>query len=328
MLVERKGLRMFCDLFTSAAPNGETFTTAVESLVVLANDLQVTFPVEVADKEEDEAISTGLVEITANQSQDAQARNIDTSSELPQVKKLKANSSDSQVLLSKNVPKCIAKEQPDSFTCPYNENCFGPCDVAFQIDNGDMITAHKEVVKSASDVFTAMLSSHYLESTQSVIPIPDVSAGVFEFALHHIYGCKVVPSNELIPCTCKLLSSASCCCEELERQVSELQRNGTEVLFFLEMLTFSDRFMLDKLRTLCEKFLVNFISASTVVQICATGLQLNSPQLCVHCLSYLLNVKISDLSTHLHLFKELFLCVVRADIVEHLYPLLLSCLKL
>lgn len=322
MLVERKGLRMFCDLFTSAAPNGKTFTTAVESLVVLANDLQVPFPVEVADKQKEEAISNGLVESTDYKNQDAQARNIEASGELREVKKLKVDSSDSQVLFS----RCIAKEQRDSSLCPYTENCFGPRDIAFQMDNGDVIAAHREVVKSASDVFTAMLSSHYLESTQPVIPIPDVSADVFEFFVHHIYGCKIVPCNEQIHG--KVLSSTLCCCEVLRRKVSELQKKGTEVQFFLELLTFSDRFMLDKLRTLCEKFLVTFISASTVVQICATGLQLNSPQLCVHCLSYLLNVKISNLPSHLHLFKELFLSVERGDIVEHLYHLLLSHLKL
>ena len=326
MLVERRGLRMFCDLFTSAAPNGEIFTTAVESLVVLANDLEVKFPVDVADKEE-EAPSNGLVEFTDCKSRDAQARNIGTSGELHQVKKLKVNSSDSQELLSTAVPTCLVNEQADSSSCPYNEKYPGAGhDIAYQMDNGDTVPAHKEVVKSASDVFAAMLSSRYVESTQCVIPISDVSAGVFEFAVHHIYGCKIVPCNEQIPG--KVLSSASCSCEVLRRIVNELQRKGTSLQFFFELLSLSDRFMLDKLRTVCEKFLINFISTSTVVQICATGLQLNSPQLCVHCLSYLLNTKTSNLPTHLHLFKELFLCVERGDIVEHLYQLLLSRLKL
>lgn len=325
MLVDRKGLRMFCDLLISAAPNDKTFTTAVESLVVLANDLQVTFPVRVPGKEE-VAPSNGLVESTDGTSQGSQAGNIDTSDELYQVKKLKLDSSDSQVLLSGNETKCVSRKQPDYSLCPYNENCFGPHDVAFQMDDGVLITARKEVVKSASDVFSAMLSSHYLESMQTVIPIPGVSAGVFEFAVHHICGCKIEVGNEQTPG--EELPSASCCCEVLRRNFSELQRKCTGVQFFLELLTFSDRFMLDKLRTVSEKFLINFISSSTVVQICAAGLQLNSPQLCVQCLSYLLNVKISNLPTHLHLVKELFLCVERGDIVEHLYQLLLSHLKL
>lgn len=317
MLVERKGLRMFCDLFTSAAPNGETFTTAVESLIVLSNDLQVKFPVEVPSKEV-AALSKDLIEST-----DAQQTNTNSSDE---VKRLKVNLSDSQLMLSEMAQKCISNVQ-DCSSCPYNENCYGPHDVAFQMDSGGVIAAHKEVIKSATDVFTAMLSSHFVESTQSVIPIPDVSADVFEFAVHHIYGCNILPGNEQIPGD-MLMSSASCCCEVLRQKVSEHQRKGSEVQFFLELLTFSDRFILDNLRTVCEKFLIKLIDASTVVQICAFGLRLNSPQLSVHCLSYLLNVKISNLPTRLHLFKELFLCAEREDIVEQLYQVLLSHLKL
>lgn len=324
MLIEKKGLKMFCDLFKSAAPIGETFTTAVESLVVLANDLQVTFPVDVAEKEE-VIISNGLIEPADDKIHDPQAMNTDTLAELHQAKQLKVNANDSLLLLSKNSQNCVENE-PDCSSCPYNENINGPHDVAFQMDSGDVIAAHKEVMKSASDVFTAMLSSCFLESTQSVIPIPDVSAGVFEFAVHHMYGCKILPSNEQ-SCV-KVMSSVSCCCEVLRRKVSDPQEMDAKVQFFLELLTFSDRFMLDKLRTVCETFLVTLINTSTVVQICTIGLQLNSPQLCANCLSYLLNVKLSDLPTHLHLFRELFLCVEREDIVKHLYQLLLSHLKL
>ena len=323
MLVERKGLKMFCDLFKSAAPNGETFTMAVESLVVLANDLQVTYPVAVADHEkEDDIISKGLTEPVDDKIQDPRAMSTDTLADLHH---LKVNANKSLLLLSKNAQHC-SKNEGEWSSCPYNKNINGPHDVAFQMDSGDVIAAHKEVMKSASDVFNAMLSSRFIESTQSVIPIPDVSAGVFEFALHHIYGCNILPSNK--QSGVKMLSSASCCCEVLQRKVSNLEGMDTKVQFFLELLTFSDRFMLDKLRTVCETFLVTLISTTTIVQICTISLQLNSPRLCVNCLSHLLNVKLSDLPTRLHVFRELFLCVESEDIVKHLYQLLLSHLKL
>ena len=323
ILIERKGLKMFCDLFKSAAPNGETFTMAVESLVVLANDLQVTCPAEVDEKKEVD-ISNGLIEPAVDKIHYPQAMNTDTFADQHQAKQLKVNANKSLLLLSNNAEHCIEHEQ-DYSSCPYNENANGPHDVAFQMASGDIIVARKEVVKSASDVFSAMLSSCFIESTQSVIPIPDVSAGVFEFALHHMYGCNILPSNE--QSCAKMLSCVSCRCEVLQRKVGNLLGMDAKVQFFLEVLTFSDRFMLDKLRTVCETFLVTLISTNNVVQICTIGLQVNSPRLCVHCLSYLLNVKLSDLPTRLHLFRELFLCVESEDIVKYLYQLLLSHLK-
>ena len=324
MLVERKGLKMFCDLFKSVTPNGETFIMAVESLVVLANDLQVTCPAEVFDKEEVD-ISSGLTEPTDDKIHDPQAVNTDNLAHQHKVKQLKVDANKSLFLFSNNAQHCTGNEQ-DCSSCPYNETVNGPHDVAFQMDSGDVIVAHKQYITSASDVFTAMLSSFFIESTQFVIPIPDVSAGVFEFAVHHMYGCNIQHSNER-SCV-KKVSSVSCCCKVLRRKVSDLPGMNAKVQFFLELLTFSDRFMLDRLRTECESFLVTLISTTTVVQICTTGLQLNSPQLCVHCLSYLLNVKLSDLPNRLHVFRELFLCVESEGIVKHLYHLLLSHLKL
>jgi len=323
MLVERKGLKMFCDLFKSAAPNGEIFTMAVESLVVLAIDLQVTCPAELDEKVEVD-ISNGLSEPADDKIHDPQAMNTNTFADRRQVKQLKVNANESLFMLSKNAEHCI-KNEGDCSSCPYNENVNGPHDVAFQMDSRDIVVAHKEVMKSASDVFSAMLSSCFIESTQSVIPIPDVSAGVFEFAVHHMYGCNILPSKGA-SCV-KMLSSVSGCCEVLQRKVGNLQGMDTKVQFFLELLAFSDRLMLDKLRTICETFLVTLISTTNVVQICTIGLQLNSPRLCVNCLSYLLNVKLSDLPTRLHVFRELFLCVEREDIVKQLYQLLLSHLK-
>ena len=293
MLVERKGLKKFCDLFTSASPTSETFMTAVESLVVLANDLQVKFPV-------DNGIGPSKSPID-----DLCGRH--------KVKRLKVDPDSSES------HKCITSGH-DGSSCLYKENCFGSHDVNFQMDNENVVSAHKQVMEKASDVFTAMLSDRYVESFQSVIQIPDVSSNVFEFALHHIYGCILLPGNVKPPG----VSFSPASCEVFKRTMSELQSKGTKVQFLLELLAFSDRFMLDGLRMVCELFLIDLIDTTTVVQICNLSLQLNSPQLCTHCLSYLLQVKISDLPNSLHLFKELFLCVVRKDLVEQLYRLLLS----
>ena len=310
LLLERNGLRKFCNLFSSAAPASKTFTTVVESLVVLANDLQVKLPGDVAIKEE-KASSKSLSETalcSLNPNPQVLQTN-DNSVEVHRDKRQKLNSKDTRV------HKCTAVTQ-DCISCPYNQNPLGPYDVKFQVDTGTVISAHKQILKGSSDVFSAMLSDCYLESKQSVINIPEVSADVFKFVVHHIYGCTSLFSQET-------LSVALGCCEVL----GSVPRSGNEVQFFLQLLVFSDRFMLDELRVVSEQSLITLIDTNTVVQICDYGLRLNSPLLCTHCLSYLLKVDISELPTHLHLFKELFLCTERKDVIEQLYQFLLSHVK-
>ena len=302
MLVERKGLLKFCDLLMSAHANSETFTTAIEALIVLANDLHVTFPVDTEaslSRRSSESKPHGSVHFDGNVGK------------LHEVKYMKKDTS----CLVKQ--KCVT-DFHNSMSCFYEEKCLVSCDLNFQMDDGTVIRAHKQVMEMASNYFTAMLSYRYLESTQAVIQISDVSPNVFEFALHHIYGCTIASSKQPAEA-----SSSVSHCQVLNRNVSQLQTANTRLEFFLQLLAFSDRFMLDSLRTVCEQFLINLIDTSSVVQICNLGLRLNSPQLCTHCLCYLLQVKVSDLSSRMHLFKELFLCSDKEDILEQLYELLL-----
>ena len=302
MLVERKGLLKFCDLLMSAHANSETFTTAIEALIVLANDLHVTFPVDTEaslSRRSSESKPHGSVHSDGN---------VDKLHELKYMKK------DTSCLVKQ---KCVT-DFHNSMSCFYEEKCLVSCDLNFQMDDGTVIRAHKQVMEMASNYFTAMLSYRYLESTQAVIQISDVSPNVFEFALHHIYGCTIASSKQPAEA-----SSSVSHCQVLNRNVSQLQTTNTRLEFFLQLLAFSDRFMLDSLRTVCEQFLINLIDTSSVVQICNLGLCLNSPQLCTHCLCYLLQVKVSDLSSRMHLFKELFLCSDKKDIVQQLYQLLL-----
>lgn len=310
MLIEKQGLQKFCDLFSKAPPSSKVFTTAVESLVVLANDLQVKCPVDIANKEAKGSSKTHVKRAIFLPSQNPlSVYTGDHSVKLHKDKRLKLDPSDSKL------QRCMQVNQHYP-SCLYNENCFGPPDVKFQMDNGNVFSTHKQIIKGASDVFTTMLSNHYLESTQSVIAIREVSADVFEFALHHIYGCTSFLPTEA-------LSSSSSCCGILRC----VQRKDDKLQFFLELLVFADRFLLDELRTVCEQSLIGFIDTNTVVQICNYGLRLNSPKLCTHCLSHLLSVNISEVPNHLHLFRELFLRTDRADIVKHLYQFLLSHLK-
>ena len=300
MLVERKGLLKFCDLLMSAHANSETFTSAIEALIVLANDLHVTFP---ADTEASLSRRSSESKLHGSVHSDG---NVGKLHELKYMK---------NCLVKR---KCVA-DFHNSMSCFYEEKCLVSCDLNFQMDDGTIISAHKQVMEMASNYFTAMLSYRYLESTQAVIQISDVSPNVFEFALHHIYGCRCTIASNKQPAEA---SSSVSHCQVLKRNVSQLQTANTRLEFFLQLLAFSDRFMLDSLRTVCEQFLINLIDTSSVVQIYNLGLRLNSPQLCTHCLCYLLQVKVSDLSSRMHLFKELFLCSDKKDIVQQLYQLL------
>ena len=302
MLVERKGLLKFCDLLMSAHANSETFTTAIEALIVLANDLHVTFPVDTE------------ASLSRRSSESKPHGSVHSDGNVGKLHEVKYMKKDTSCLVKQ---KCVA-DFHNSMSCFYEEKCLVSCDLNFQMDDGTIIRAHKQVMEMASNYFTAMLSYRYLESTQAVIQISDVSPNVFEFALHHIYGCTIASSKQPAEA-----SSSVSHCQVLNRNVSQLQTANTRLEFFLQLLAFSDRFMLDSLRTVCEQFLINLIDTSSVVQICNLGLRLNSPQLCTHCLCYLLQVKVSDLSSRMHLFKELFLCSDKEDILEQLYELLL-----
>lgn len=302
MLVERKGLLKFCDLLMSAHANSETFTTAIEALIVLANDLHVTFPVDTE------------ASLSRRSSKSKPHGSVHSDGNVGKLHEVKYMKKDTSCLVKQ---KCVA-DFHNSMSCFYEEKCLVSCDLNFQMDDGTVIRAHKQVMEMASNYFTAMLSYRYLESTQAVIQISDVSPNVFEFALHHIYGCTIASSKQPAEA-----SSSVSHCQVLNRNVSQLQTANTRLEFFLQLLAFSDRFMLDSLRTVCEQFLINLIDTSSVVQICNLGLRLNSPQLCTHCLCYLLQVKVSDLSSRMHLFKELFLCSDKEDIVQQLYQLLL-----
>lgn len=312
MLVERKGLLKFCDLLMSAHANSETFTTAIEALIVLANDLCVTFPVDT-----EASLSRRSSESPVFKDSAKPHRSVHSDGNVGKLHEVKYMKKDASCLVKQ---KCVTDIQ-DSASCVYEKKCRVSCDLNFQMDGGTIISAHKQVMEMASNYFEAMLSYRYLESTQAIIQISDVSPNVFEFALHHIYGCRCTVASNKQPAEA---SSSVSYCQVLQRNVSELQNANTRLEFFLQLLAFSDRFMLDSLRTVCEQFLINLIDTSSVVQICLFGLRLNSPQLCTHCLCYLLQVKISDLPSRMHLFKKLFLCSDKEDIVKQLYQLLLQ----
>lgn len=314
MFVERKGLRMLCDIFKSLSPTGKTFPTVVESLIVLANELQLKFPSNVTRKE-GEVISKDLTS-SPNEETNAEASN-----DLHQRKRLKKDFS--KVQASSKFQASSSSDEQDCLSCLYHANSLGPPDATFVMDNGDKVVGHKQLMMSASDFFAAMFSDGFLESTQSDISLQDISVDVFGFALHHMYGCKIIPNEQI---SSEMISSQSCC-EVLKRKVMEIQMNHDELQFFLELLTLADRFFLDKLRTLGEKFVANLIDASTVLQVYNYGYRFNSPQLCLLCLTYLLTINLSNLPNHLYIFKELFLSSERGHLADQLYEILISHLK-
>ena len=315
-LVEKKALALLCELLTST--NQETLMVAVESLLVLAEDLQVIEPYSHSTGEA-QALSTfedSKVHMAGKQTcSDLENHNGELPADntfqtsQPMAKRFKKDSTVLKPTLSKKQNLCSTRTV-DASWCMYKGSNLQGCNVKFCMDSGELISAHRQIIASASDVFTAMLSGDFLEGTLPVVPIRDISFNVFETAVHFAYGCSLSS-----PCTAPRHESS----EPLEKD--------TKSNFFLELLMFADKFLMAGLKAACESRLIHLINLVSVVQFCIAGVQLNAPKLCAYCLCYLLQVKIADLPRSFHLFKELFMSDEKEAIVEHLYQLLLSYLK-
>lgn len=66
-----------------------------------------------------------------------------------------------------------------------------PKDITFVTDYGQKVFANKEQLTQQSDVFSAMLTSNFLESKSAEIAIPDISLVALRFIVHYLHGCSV-----------------------------------------------------------------------------------------------------------------------------------------
>ncbi|CAH1801503.1 unnamed protein product [Owenia fusiformis] len=76
-------------------------------------------------------------------------------------------------------------------------------DLKFSLDGG-IVTAQRANMVDQSDVFTAMLSGHYAESSQTEIDLPKVGMDAFRVLVHAIHGCSMQCHIKNIPTEVKL----------------------------------------------------------------------------------------------------------------------------
>ncbi|XP_042331058.1 armadillo repeat-containing protein 5 isoform X2 [Sceloporus undulatus] len=69
----------------------------------------------------------------------------------------------------------------------------GRADLHFQLDSGLMVPAARQAVSEASEVFCAMLSGGFAESSRTTVTLHDVAPDPFLALMHFLHGCRGKP---------------------------------------------------------------------------------------------------------------------------------------
>ncbi|KAK9397635.1 armadillo repeat-containing protein 5 [Crotalus adamanteus] len=83
--------------------------------------------------------------------------------------------------------------------CPYSRLVEeeGGADLFFQLDSGRRVPAVRQAVSDASEVFRAMLSGGFAESSHTSVTLRDVSLEPFLAVAHFLHGCRGKPCQVL-----------------------------------------------------------------------------------------------------------------------------------
>ncbi|XP_032091279.1 armadillo repeat-containing protein 5 [Thamnophis elegans] len=82
--------------------------------------------------------------------------------------------------------------------CPYSRIVEeGGADVFFQLDSGCRVPAVRKVISAASEVFQAMLSGGFAESSHTTVTLRDVLPEPFLALAHFLHGCRGKPCQVL-----------------------------------------------------------------------------------------------------------------------------------
>ncbi|XP_029142955.1 armadillo repeat-containing protein 5-like, partial [Protobothrops mucrosquamatus] len=83
--------------------------------------------------------------------------------------------------------------------CPYSRLVEeeGAADLFFQLDSGRRVPAVRQAVSDASEVFRAMLSGGFAESSHTSVTLRDVSPEPFLAVAHFLHGCRGKPCQVL-----------------------------------------------------------------------------------------------------------------------------------
>lgn len=83
--------------------------------------------------------------------------------------------------------------------CPYSRLVEeeGAADLFFELDSGRRVPAVRQAVSDASEVFRAMLSGGFAESSHTSVTLRDVSPEPFLAVAHFLHGCRGKPCQVL-----------------------------------------------------------------------------------------------------------------------------------
>mmetsp|Transcript_34681 Transcript_34681/g.60983 ORF Transcript_34681/g.60983 Transcript_34681/m.60983 type:complete len:290 (+) Transcript_34681:683-1552(+) len=119
---------------------------------------------------------------------------------------------------------------------------------------GQEVHANRALLGARSEFFKAMLFSHMLESTHNIVEIGDISFNVFMIVLHYLYTDQL-------------------CDLSLELAVP--------------LLVAADRFMLERLKALCQEHIRKSINHDNVIVVLRTCFHHSATQLKEICLEYI-----------------------------------------
>lgn len=141
-------------------------------------------------------------------------------------------------------------------------------DITFVTDYGQKVFANREQLTRQSEVFAAMLTSNFLESTSAEVPIPDISLVALRFIVHYLHGCSA---------KCKVI-------EFIVSPKSDLPFDG-----IVNVLAHADQYMLTELqgflvKIVREKYL-NYTTAGKFYNVASLH---NYADLRKECLTYCL----------------------------------------
>ncbi|XP_035228806.1 uncharacterized protein LOC118200925 [Stegodyphus dumicola] len=160
------------------------------------------------------------------------------------------------------------------FKCAY-ENALQ--DVTFALDSGEKISASRKDLSQNSEYFDALLNGHFLERSENLIILPDISVKTLTIILHFLHGCQV-------------------------QYCRNIQMISLDVL--LELLSSCERLLLTDIKAFTEKLLLEYMHPNTIFNIYSQAKLYNSFILVAKAVDYVLSIHTFQQNNLLRYFEE------------------------
>jgi hypothetical protein len=189
--------------------------------------------------------------------------------------------------------------------CCYDKSHSTSFDVVIKLDTGESIEAHRSVLCAFSDVFAAMLSTDFVEASQSEVVIKELNHATAVFLVHYAYGCRWSVHERFI--ACPLLEESLSAGNSPPSNDSPSRSNNSptsndspssdkppsgdrfkfDFEFLMDLLACADRFLLTALKKQCENLMMYGLTGERVVDAYLTAVLYNTARLRVYCLQFI-----------------------------------------